>query len=406
MRFFGAGGKIENNGFPRLGHDLGQSEASWHRYQYLASNLFTASNYNTNVTTTTGGITAYNGIFGMSTMDEKGIIYSARIGLVNGTCQHYQIDTNTETISLFDTGITSTDEYDGIALCATVNGIMYSGAGQNGKYIKIDTKTNPPTVTKKTLPNYTPVPNDSYAPQVVPTRNNQGYVYQCPYGHGVDRIWKLDPYTDTVTEIGINFNPNVSTWGWHSNVLCPQNNCIYGIYLRGLNNNKILKIDTNTDTVSLLNTTLTLPNSNDQAYRGGTYDPVSQKVWFMPISLKFQIVSLDPNNNDSTSTHGTYSGANGPRYIGACLGLDGRIYSIGWAYTNIWTYDIQNNIRTQSGSTGLLNAYLGESAILGKNGKIYLFPFNATTGIGVINTSNNEVYNLPTNYLITNRNSH
>lgn len=403
MGFFGTSGKIKNNGFPRLGHDLGQSEASWHRYQYLASRLFTASNYNTTLTTTTGGITAYNSMFGVSTIDENGIIYSPRIGsLVNGKCQHYQINTNTNEISLFDTGITSLNDYGGEGFCVTVNGIMYSaGYSGTGKYIRIDTKTNPITVTKHTLSNYS-----AAFQSTVPVRNNQGIIYQCPYGKGHNRIWKIDPLANTVSEIGINFNTN-STWGWLAYAFCPQNNCIYGVYLQGTNNNKILKIDTNTDTVSLLSTSLALPNSTDICYYGATYDPKSGKVWFFPISIKFQIASLDPNNNDSIATHGTYSGSNGPRYLGACLGLDGRIYSTGWTYNDFFVYDIETNTRTQEGSLGgTTELYQGQSAILSKNGKIYVFPFNGTNGIGIINTSNNETYNLPTNYLITNRNSH
>ena len=402
MRFFGAGGKINNNGFPHLGHDLGQSEASFHRFQYLANQfLDTASDYTTTVSVADGGITAQQFVFGTSTMDERGIIYSARIGLVNGTLQHYQIDSNTDTIGLFDVGLTSEDDYGGEGLCATVNGLLYS-AGRDGlgNYIKIDTKTNPITVTKYTLSNFT-----SSKQPTTPVRNNQGIVYQCPYGTGHDRIWKIDPYTDTVTEIGVNFNTN-STFAWNSYAFCPENNCIYGIYNRGLNNNNVLKIDTNTDTVSLVNSGLRLPNSTDGCYWGATYDLKGKKVWFFPTSIKFQIASLDPNNNDAVTTHGTYSGANGPRYLGACLGLDGKIYSPGWAFNNFWVYDIATNTRSQVGSLGVNNAYMGQSAILGKNGKIYLFPFAQSNGIGTISPGNNETYDLPINYLIHHRNSH
>jgi hypothetical protein len=392
MRFLGAGGKINNNSFPHFTHSVGVSDASWDRYEYLSNEVMDESDYSTTTSTRTDGLSipAVGKCFGNSTITPDGVIYSPTIGLRNGTYQHFKLDTNTDTLSWFDTGVTEAGLYNTHFVCDK-NYVLWSDTTNNGNYMKYDLKTD--TKTFHTMPSY--LIGDWHTPRT----NNEGIIYYLPrnsVGSGASHtIYKVDPDVGTIS----SFGSITRTHGYAAYALCPKNNCFYGAF--NLNTNDFIKIDTNNDTVTLIDSGQSTPTGGARAYYGACAAP-NGNIYMLPISNVWQVTVINPDN-DSLTNIGTYSGSNGPRYLGGCLGADGRIYSTGWTFSNFFIIDTANNSRTQAGSLGGTNTlYMGQTAILAPNGKIYIFPFNATNVL-VLSPSNE--LNISLNYIIRLRNS-
>ena len=106
----------------------------------------------------------------------------------------------------------------------------------------------------------------------------------------------------------------------------------------------ILKIDTNTDTVTELDANL-LPERDNNKWLSCAAAP-DGCVYCMPATAS-HILKVDPNNEDAMSSVGDISlGGDGfqKKYIGTVVGIDGCIYGMPSYYNRNLKYDPNNAI--------------------------------------------------------------
>ena len=198
-------------------------------------------------------------------------------------------------------------------------------------------------------------------------------VFPAPGRGGVIKFNFLDK---SVTRIG----PDIGADLWFSGATT-DSGVIYFLpsYLC---NRGILKIDTNTDTVTELDGNL-LP---ERSY----YDMMSCAlgldgcIYSIPYNPN-QIMKLDPNNGDEKTS--AVAGWISLKYRGTVVGIDGCVYGMPWNSSLILKYDPINDIISYIGEEGNEHLKCIENGVLGRDGCIY-----AATNSGrvlKINTTNN-----------------
>ena len=212
--------------------------------------------------------------------------------------------------------------------------------------------------------------------ETVPGKN--GYLYCIPFH--ARKVAKFNPVDKSMTDIGPDFGDDYINW-WgrgaitdSSAIYCPP-----VIFDRG-----ILKIDTNTDTVTELDANL-LPEHCKRESCAVALDGCN---YFMPHDTRCIMTKLDPNNNDSMSSVGDDLGEDGPnKYSGTVIGIDGCVYGIPNYSKRIVKYDPINDTTSFVGEAVNRGYMCNGSGALGRDGCIYAF--NQFGRVLKINTTNN-----------------
>ena len=128
-------------------------------------------------------------------------------------------------------------------------------------------------------------------------------------------------------------------------------------------NRGILKIDTNTDTVTELDV---------QRYQGwrSCAAALDGCIYFMPYHAR-RIMKLDPKNNDAISSVGDDLGEGLYKYIGTVVGIDGCMYGISQQSYRIVKYDPINDITSFVGDEVDQFFDCNGDGALGRDGCIY-----------------------------------
>ena len=159
---------------------------------------------------------------------------------------------------------------------------------------------------------------------------NNGSVYAIPYD--ARRVMKFNPVDKSITYIGPDFGDDMKKWFIgvitdNGIICCPPCSSNHGI----------LKIDTNTDTVTELDGNLLQERGNGMMWVScaATLDGC---IYFMPYKAR-RIMKLDPNNNDAISSAGDNLGDKYCKFIGTVIGIDGCVYGIPTLSKRIVKYD-------------------------------------------------------------------
>ena len=158
------------------------------------------------------------------------------------------------------------------------------------------------------------------------------------YGLGSDRVAKFNPIDTSMTLIGPHLvDPDKWIRGAMTVsgiIYCPP----YNSRRRG-----ILKIDTNTDTVTELNANL-LPERGDHMWESCAL-ALDGCIYCMPSNAR-RIMKLDPNNGDAITSVGDDLGSTEYKYIETVVGIDGCVYGIplDFEIVGILKYDTINDI--------------------------------------------------------------
>ena len=191
-----------------------------------------------------------------------------------------------------------------------------------------------------------------------------GSIYGIPYD--AHQVVKFNPVDKSITHIGPDFGDDLAKW---CKGAMAENGIIYCVpfFRRG-----ILKIDTNTDTVTELDVNL-LPEQGDPMVMMWTSCAAALDgfVYFMPNCAR-RIMKLAPNNNDAMSSVGDDLGDGRCKYIGTVIGIDGCVYGVPNETDRILKYDQINDITSFIGE-GADEAFscTGDGG-LGRDGHIYV----------------------------------
>ena len=177
---------------------------------------------------------------------------------------------------------------------------------------------------------------------------------------------KFNPFDESITHIGPDFGGNIK---WFKGAMA-DNGIIYCppyYSSRG-----ILKIDTNTDTVTLLNANL-LPEQGNDLWESCAA-ALDGCIYFMPYNAH-RIMKLDPSNGDAMSSVGNRLCRMIVRfckYSGTVVGIDGCVYGIPHKVSPIVKYDPMNDVTSFMIGTEA-DKYLNCSGdgVLGRDGCIY-----------------------------------
>lgn len=194
----------------------------------------------------------------------------------------------------------------------------------------------------------------------------------CLYGIPYDarRVVKFNSVDKSITYIGPDFGDNSRKW--RTGVLAPSNGIIYSFpwsqYNQYIQSISILKIDTNTDTVSVLN--VELPEQTGActwASKGAL--GLDGCMYYMPINSK-RILKFDPSD-DSLATIGDYLREllGDQDYSGAVTGIDGCLYGLPYRAKRILKYDPINDVTSFLGQEFDRPRFSGGA--LGRDGHIY-----------------------------------
>ena len=146
-----------------------------------------------------------------------------------------------------------------------------------------------------------------------------GFVYWIP-SHA-RRVAKFNPVDKSMTHIGPDFGRNTFS-KWSKGAITDRGI----IYCPPYRDRGILKIDTNTDTVTELLDGNLLPEPGGFLWESCAA-ALDGCIYFMP-SLANRIMKLDPNNNDVMTSVGDDLGDGLCKYIGTVVGIDGCVYGI------------------------------------------------------------------------------
>jgi len=186
---------------------------------------------------------------------------------------------------------------------------------------------------------------------------NNGYLYGIPYS--ARRVIKFNPVDKSMTYIGPDFGNRVK---WCNGAMT-GNGVIYCVpcFLRG-----ILKIDTNTDTVTELDRNL-LPEQAVGAWESCAA-ALDGCVYFMPGDAR-RVMKLDPNNNDAMTSVG--DDLIHENWKGTVVGIDGCVYGIPLYSKRIIKYDPINDVTSFVGELADQDFYCTMNGVLGRDGCIY-----------------------------------
>ena len=189
-----------------------------------------------------------------------------------------------------------------------------------------------------------------------------GSIYGIP--ESARQVVKFNPVDKSITYIGPDFGGRSK---WISGAIT-ENGVIYCAPWdedRG-----ILKIDTNTDTVTELDVDL-LPERGYGAWESCAA-ALDGCIYFMPADAR-RIMKLDPNNNDAMSSVGDDLGRThgGRKYGGTVVGIDGCVHGIPRKTKRIVKYDPINDITSFIGEKADKDFWCEENGALGRDGCIY-----------------------------------
>ena len=188
-----------------------------------------------------------------------------------------------------------------------------------------------------------------------------GCIYGIPCGaHGVV---KFTPFHKSITYIGPDFGGGLK---WIRGAMTCSG-VIYWVPRCGLRG--ILKINTNTDTVTELDRNL-LPEQGVDMWESCA-TALDRCIYCMPPSAH-HIMKIDPNNNDTMSSVGDDLGSGECKYSGMVVGIDGCVYDMPeWFATDlIIKYDPITDATSFVGQEGSKLFECGGGA-LGRDGCIY-----------------------------------
>ena len=184
-----------------------------------------------------------------------------------------------------------------------------------------------------------------------------GSVYGIPYR--ARRVVKFNPVDNSMTLIGPDFGDGHKwTRGAMTEsgiIYCPPYNSL---------TNGILKIDTNTDNVTVLDINF-LPEQ-DYYMWVSCAAALDGCIYFMPYMAR-RIMKLDPNNNDAMSSVGDDLGDG--TYSVTVVGIDGCVYGIPCNTKRILKYDPINDITSFVGKEASFQC--NGNGALGRDGCIY-----------------------------------
>ena len=168
--------------------------------------------------------------------------------------------------------------------------------------------------------------------------------------------------------------------------------------------NQILKIDTRSNIVTLLD--VVLPESGRFKWSSGSL-ALDGCIYFAPASAR-RMLKLDPSN-DSVSSVGDDLGNGFNKFVGVMAGMDGCLYGIPCFTKRIFKYDpkrgttsfIENGDEDEDSMEGFM--YCGGNGVLGRDGHIYasqddgrLLKIDTTnnsfSSVGISNKSNSRGY--------------
>ena len=165
-----------------------------------------------------------------------------------------------------------------------------------------------------------------------------GSVYGISFGAG--RVAKFNPVDKSMTRIGPDFGDDIYKW---RNGAMTDSGIIYCAPWEA--DHGILKIDTNTDTVTELDVNL-LPERGDDMWKSCAA-ALDGCIYFIPADAR-RIMKLDPNNNDAMTSVGDDLGIGLYKFIGTVVGIDGCVYGIPWQCKRILKYDPINDITSMT----------------------------------------------------------
>ena len=129
----------------------------------------------------------------------------------------------------------------------------------------------------------------------------------------------------------------------------------------------ILRIDTNTDTVTVLDVNL-FPERGHCMFESCA-TALNGCIYFMPHNTR-RIMKLDPNNNDAISSVGDDLGY-GCKYIGTVTGIDGCVYGTPFVFSRIVKYNPINDSTCYLGEEADSHMYCSKNGVLGRDGRVH-----------------------------------
>ena len=188
-----------------------------------------------------------------------------------------------------------------------------------------------------------------------------GSVYGIP--HYARRVAKFNPIDKSMTHIGPDFGGGAK---WSRGAMT-NNGIIY--CLPTYSRRGILKIDTNTDTATVLDINL-LPEHRDYYMWKSCAAALDGCIYCMPFNAR-RIMKLDPNNSDAISSVGDDLGPGCAKYVGTVVGIDGCVYGIPGYADIIRKYDPINKITSFVGEKADEYFKCNGSGALARDGCIY-----------------------------------
>ena len=193
------------------------------------------------------------------------------------------------------------------------------------------------------------------------------------------RVMKFNPIHKSVSHIGPDLGGG---WKWRGGAMA-DNGVFYCIPY--FSNRGILKIDTNTDTVTELDVDL-LPEQGGYMWMSCDL-ALDGCIYFMP-SGAHQILKLDPNDNDALSSVGDDLGNDFNKYMGTVVGIDGCVYGIPHRSKSIVKYDPKKDITSFVGEQAEKDFGCNGNGALGRDGCIYTVSYDGR--VLEIDTANNS----------------
>jgi hypothetical protein len=215
------------------------------------------------------------------------------------------------------------------------------------------------------------------------------FIYMPPQsetaGQG-QRVRKFDTVTLVTTEIGANYPAaTVQPNKWGTACLAPNGNIYCFPFNARINlppvTSIVLKIDTTTDTTSLINLTGVTPGNT--MYYASTLSPDGNFIYVSPVSAT-NVLKFDWRTDTFTQPAGLAVGAfGGAKFAGITSHPNGLIYMFPTDGPNIEVIDPATDTFVASipVTNGALAQKFGDSC-LAPNGKIYCSSFNANDGAG------------------------
>ena len=189
-----------------------------------------------------------------------------------------------------------------------------------------------------------------------------GSIYGIP--HSARRVVKFNPVDKSITHIGPDFGDDVDKWVRGA---MTENGIMYCPSCCGRRG--ILKIDTNTDTVTELDADL-FPERGDYLWTScaAAHDGC---IYFFPSNAR-RIMKLDTNNGDAMCSVGDDLGDEEDKYFGTVVGIDGCVYGMPYTPRRIPKYDPINGITSFVVLEGPDTDYsFNGNGVLGRDGCIY-----------------------------------